>query len=110
MKKSISVLFLALSLGIYNNGVAQTAPNNSSKNILVADAIGNAFLSGNVNGLENLIAADAVVYTSTGMIKGIENIKAYFIRSHASSAGDTKLQHLKTFADNDVCNLIILFW
>ena len=106
MKK---ILFL-LSAGVFflfmscNNSspTSSEAANNSEaqKNIDASHVVSKAFETGDVSGVDSVIADDFVDHTDHGDVKGKDSLKAMVNMVH-SNMKDMKQETIKELADND---------
>ena len=82
--------------------VASTSGNDSmaQKNLDASHVVDKAFKSGDVSGIDSVVADDFVDHTDRGDIKGKDSLKSMISMMH-SNFKDMKMETLKEFADND---------
>jgi len=82
--------------------VASTSSNDSmaQKNLDASHVVDKAFKSGDVSGIDSVVADDFVDHTDRGDVKGKDSLKSMISMMH-SNFKDMKMETLKEFADND---------
>lgn len=80
---------------------AETGNNTMAQKNLKADqAIGKVFETGDVSGLDSLVAPDFMDHTDRGDVKGVDSMKAMVKMIHTTNK-DMKMETIKTMADDE---------
>ncbi|MFN2458904.1 MAG: ester cyclase, partial [Chitinophagaceae bacterium] len=103
MKKIFFAVFAAVACICLSCNNASTATKNSSlqqKNLEASHAINRAFETGDVSGIDSVVADDYVDHTDRGDMKGRDSLKAMvnFVRSNFR---DMKMEIVHEVADGD---------
>jgi len=101
MKKFLTIAF-AGAVGILSScNNSTTGGSQGEKNIAIVHAVNDAIESGDVNKLDQYIAADGVDHAGEhGDINGLDSIKAHLKRLH-DEYPDMKLEELQEAANGD---------
>ena len=72
----------------------------AKKNLEAWHRVTMAFVTGNPEAINPVMAEDYIDHTNRGDVKGRDSVKAKIMRSHANLE-DVKMQSIKEFADDD---------
>ena len=106
MKKNFFIAFAALLCICFscNNNPVATADNDNKaqeqKNLAASDVVGKSFETGDVKGLDSVIADDFIDHTDRGDKKGKDSLKAMVAFVH-SNFKDMKMEKVRDAADGD---------
>jgi predicted SnoaL-like aldol condensation-catalyzing enzyme len=106
MKKIIfaafaSVLCMCISCNTDTKATVDTKDNlQEQKNTAAANVVTKAFQTGDVSGVDSVVADDFVDHTDRGDVKGKDSLKSYITTMH-STFKDMKIETLNSAANGD---------
>ncbi|MBD0331099.1 MAG: ester cyclase [Chitinophagaceae bacterium] len=103
MKKNLFAALAVLtcmSMSCNNNGTSNTDDSQAQKNIKASDVVAKAFETGDVSGIDSVVAEDFVDHTDQGDKKGRDSLKAMVNFVH-SNFKDMKMEKVHELADGD---------
>ncbi len=100
MKKFLTIASAGLICFFISCNTSNTGNTQEDKNIATVHAVDDAIESGDVNKLDQYIAADGVDHTEHGDVKGLDSIKAGLRHMH-DSYKDMKIEELQDAASGD---------